>query len=99
MSPTDGIFLFCIERDQRLSVSVCIFRKCSHLWEKDGEFFCKFVSEEKRVEEEEEEMKIILTYPDDLGEETEDEIIDWIKEFIKNKSQPLRYSEIMEVER
>ncbi len=46
-------------------------------------------------------MKIILAYPDNLREETENEIIDWIKEFIKDKSRPspLRYSEIMEVER
>jgi len=45
-------------------------------------------------------MKIILIYPD-LGKQTEDEIVDWIKEFIKDKSRPspLRYSEIMEVER
>lgn len=45
-------------------------------------------------------MKIILTYPDDLGEETENEIIDWVKEIIKKSSlSPLRYSEIMEIER
>jgi len=48
MSPTDGIFVFCAKRNQRLSVSVCLFRKCNHLREKDGNFFCKFISAEDR---------------------------------------------------
>jgi hypothetical protein len=50
MSPTDPIYLFCGKRNQRLSVSVCLFRKCGHLGEEGGEFFCKFVSEvEKKI--------------------------------------------------
>jgi len=52
-------------------------------------------------------MKIILIYPDDLGKETEDEIIDWMKSIVKNPSyfssqliySPLRYVSDMEVER
>lgn len=42
MSPTDGLFLYCAKRNQRISVSVCIFRQCSHLKEAEGEFSCKF---------------------------------------------------------
>jgi len=50
MSPTDGTFLYCGKRNQRLSVSVCLFRKCGHLGEEGGEFFCKFVTEvEKKI--------------------------------------------------
>ncbi len=52
-----------------------------------------------------EEMKIILIYPD-LGKKTEDEIIDWIKAILKNPSYisqkqytPLEYVEDIEVER
>ena len=49
MSPTDGIYLYCSKRNQRLSVSVCIFRKCGHLREKDGEFSCKFMNSDEIV--------------------------------------------------
>ena len=50
MSPTDGIFIWCNKRKQRLSVSVCLFRKCKSLREKDGNFLCNFKSaEEKRI--------------------------------------------------
>jgi hypothetical protein len=49
-------------------------------------------------------MKIILTYPDTLGEETQKIIIDWIKDWIEDAKQskvssPLRYVEKTEVER
>jgi len=49
-------------------------------------------------------MKIILIYPDDLGKETEDEIIEWMMEILKNPStksfySPLKYISDMEVER
>jgi len=44
------IYIYCEKRNQRLSVSVCLFRKCSHLGEEGEEFFCKFVSEvEKKI--------------------------------------------------
>ena len=45
-------------------------------------------------------MKIILTYPD-LGEETEKEIVDWLRQIIKDpvKPSPLKYVEKLEVER
>jgi len=48
MSPTNQIYLFCEKRNQRLSVSVCLFRKCENLGEEEGKFFCKFVSEVKK---------------------------------------------------
>lgn len=51
MSPIDHQFLFCPKREQRLSVSVCIFRKCRHLREDKGNFDCKFQpKEQKRIE-------------------------------------------------
>lgn len=45
-------------------------------------------------------MKIILVYPD-LGEDTEEEIIDWLKDKIADRIfwSPLKYVEKMEVER
>jgi len=55
MSPTDPIYLFCEKRNQRLSVSVCLFRKCENLGEEGGKFFCKFVPEvEKKIKRREE---------------------------------------------
>ncbi len=48
-------------------------------------------------------MKIILIYPDDLGKETEDEIVDWMKTIILSKPHniptPLKYVDDLEVER
>ena len=51
-------------------------------------------------------MKIVLIYPDDLGKETEDEIVDWMMANLKNPSKiplsfysPLKYVSDMEVER
>ena len=43
-------------------------------------------------------MKIILTYPD-LGEETEKEIVDWLRQIISDpvKPSPLKYVEKLEV--
>ena len=44
------IYIYCEKRNQRLSINVCLFRKCENLEEKGGEFFCKFVSEvEKKI--------------------------------------------------
>lgn len=43
-----GSYNYCDKQDQRLSVSVCIYRKCSHLRENEGEFSCKFVGEEEK---------------------------------------------------
>ncbi len=51
MSPTDGLYLYCDKRSQRISVSICIFRKCGHLRESNGEFQCKFKPiQQKRIE-------------------------------------------------
>lgn len=46
-------------------------------------------------------MKIILTYPDDLGEEIEGEIIEWMEEKVASckESSPLRYAVNVEVEK
>ena len=50
-------------------------------------------------------MKIILIYPDDLGKQTEDEIVEWMMEMIKNPYldryiySPLKYANDLEVER
>ena len=49
-------------------------------------------------------MKITLKYPDGLGKETEDEIVDWMMEIVKNPPplitySPLNYVLDMEVER
>lgn len=49
-------------------------------------------------------MKITLIYPDDLGKQTEDEIINWMMEIVKNPPPPvtrslLNYASDMEVER
>lgn len=50
-------------------------------------------------------MKIILIYPDDLGKQTEDEIINWMMAMIKNWScdryifRPIKYANDFEVER
>ena len=51
-------------------------------------------------------MKITLIYPDDLGKQTEDEIIDWMMEIVKNPHtitlpyySPLKYVSDMEVNR
>ena len=51
-------------------------------------------------------MKIVLIYPDDLGKETEDEIIEWMMEILKNPAylssravSPLKYISDMEIER
>ena len=55
MSPTDPIYLFCGKRNQRLSINVCLFRKCENLGEEGGKFFCKFVPEvEKKIKRREE---------------------------------------------
>ena len=48
MSPTDGLFIFCPKRDQRVPVSICQLKKCEHLGKnvniekKEGSFYCKF---------------------------------------------------------
>ena len=51
-------------------------------------------------------MRIILIYPDDLGKETEDAIIEWMQMIIKSPStitlpyySPLKYVSDMEVDR
>jgi len=49
-------------------------------------------------------MIIKLIYPDDLGKETEDEIVDWMMAIVKNPSRtfvptPLKYVDDMEVEK
>ena len=46
-------------------------------------------------------MRIILTYPDDLAEETEDAIIDWLRDKMIDSlmPSPLKYCEKMEAEK
>jgi hypothetical protein len=44
------IYIYCEKRNQRLSINVCLFRKCENLGEEGGKFFCKFVPEvEKKI--------------------------------------------------
>jgi uncharacterized UBP type Zn finger protein len=46
-------------------------------------------------------MKIILIYPDGLGKEDEEIIINWLQDWIDNPSinHPLRYCEAMVVDK
>ena len=50
-------------------------------------------------------MRVTLIYPDDLGKQTEDEIVEWMMEMIKNQPcdryiySPLKYISDMEIER
>jgi len=51
-------------------------------------------------------MIIKLIYPDDLGKETEDEIIDWMRKKVKNPPpmissiySPFKYVEYLEIDR
>jgi len=48
---SNPIYIYCEKRNQRLSVNVCLFRKCENLREEGGEFFCKEAPEiEKKTE-------------------------------------------------
>ena len=47
---SENEYQWCPKRYQRIKITVCLFRKCSHLREKEGDFSCRFISAaEKRI--------------------------------------------------